>query len=56
MKEDALCLYAECELGDMDIGKDVTIEMEVEMNSGVLDISPVRTVQCTNCISFYINE
>uniref|UniRef100_A0A674D2H8 Integrin alpha-4-like n=1 Tax=Salmo trutta TaxID=8032 RepID=A0A674D2H8_SALTR len=42
MKEDALCLYAVCELGDMDIGKDVTIEMEVEMNSGVLDISPGR--------------
>uniref|UniRef100_A0A8C7MKR4 Integrin alpha-4 n=1 Tax=Oncorhynchus kisutch TaxID=8019 RepID=A0A8C7MKR4_ONCKI len=42
MKEDALCLYAVCDLGDMDIGKDVTIEMEVEMNSGVLDISPGR--------------
>nr|XP_046175495.1 integrin alpha-4-like isoform X5 [Oncorhynchus gorbuscha] len=42
MKEDALCLYAVCELGDMGIGKDVTIEMEVEMNSGVLDISPGR--------------
>ncbi|CAB1328078.1 unnamed protein product, partial [Coregonus sp. 'balchen'] len=42
MKEDALCLYAVCELGDMDIGKDATIEMEVEMNSGVLNISPGR--------------
>ncbi|XP_010863612.2 integrin alpha-4 isoform X2 [Esox lucius] len=43
MKEDALCIQAVCELGDLDFGTDATIEMEVEINLGVLDISPGRT-------------
>ncbi|KAJ8004344.1 hypothetical protein DPEC_G00158200 [Dallia pectoralis] len=43
MKEDALCMQAVCELGDLDIGTDATIEMEVEVNLGVLDISPGRS-------------
>ncbi|XP_048835482.1 integrin alpha-4 [Brienomyrus brachyistius] len=42
MKPDHLCLQVVCELGDLDVGKDVTIQMEVELNPDVLQVSPGR--------------
>uniref|UniRef100_A0A8C9VY36 Integrin subunit alpha 4 n=1 Tax=Scleropages formosus TaxID=113540 RepID=A0A8C9VY36_SCLFO len=42
MKNDSMCLYVECELGDVEVGKEATIQMEVDVNPAVLQISPVR--------------
>ncbi|KAI1899494.1 hypothetical protein AGOR_G00062380 [Albula goreensis] len=42
MKRDGDCLNIVCKLGDMDIGKEATIQMEVELNPAVLQISPGR--------------
>ncbi|KAJ8403397.1 hypothetical protein AAFF_G00351690 [Aldrovandia affinis] len=42
MKTDGDCLKVVCKLGDMDIGKEATIQMEVELNPAVLQISPGR--------------
>ncbi|KAK6315274.1 hypothetical protein J4Q44_G00148030 [Coregonus suidteri] len=39
---DDLCLILECRLGDMDIGKEATIHMEVKLNPTVLQLSPGR--------------
>ncbi|XP_038863192.1 integrin alpha-4-like [Salvelinus namaycush] len=39
---DDLCLTLECRLGDMDIGKEATIHMEVKLNPTVLQLSPGR--------------
>ncbi|XP_062390165.1 integrin alpha-4 [Sardina pilchardus] len=39
---DSLCMTVECNLGDMDIGKEVTIRMEVELNPSILQILPGR--------------
>ncbi|XP_061082226.1 integrin alpha-4-like [Conger conger] len=42
MKEDGECLHVVCKLGDLDIGKEATIHMEVELNPAVLQVSPGR--------------
>ncbi|KAJ8253131.1 hypothetical protein GJAV_G00209470 [Gymnothorax javanicus] len=42
MKYDSECVNVLCKLGDLDIGKEVTIQMEVELNPAVLQISPGR--------------
>ncbi|XP_064167388.1 integrin alpha-4-like isoform X1 [Anguilla rostrata] len=42
MKNDGQCLNVICKLGDLDIGKEATIQMEVELNPAVLQISPGR--------------
>ncbi|XP_018584475.1 integrin alpha-4 isoform X2 [Scleropages formosus] len=42
MKNDSMCLYVECELGDVEVGKEATIQMEVDVNPAVLQISPGR--------------
>lgn len=34
-------MRVECNLGDMDIGKEATIQMEVELNPTVLQLMPV---------------
>ncbi|CAB1328736.1 unnamed protein product [Coregonus sp. 'balchen'] len=39
---DGLCLTLECRLGDMDIGKEASIHMEVKLNPTVLQLSPGR--------------
>uniref|UniRef100_A0A3P8ZVN9 Integrin alpha-2 domain-containing protein n=1 Tax=Esox lucius TaxID=8010 RepID=A0A3P8ZVN9_ESOLU len=39
---DDLCLTLECRLGDMDIGKEASIHMEVKLNPNVLQILPGR--------------
>uniref|UniRef100_A0A8K9X4S9 Integrin subunit alpha 4 n=1 Tax=Oncorhynchus mykiss TaxID=8022 RepID=A0A8K9X4S9_ONCMY len=40
---DDLCLTLVCRLGDMDIGKEATIQMEVKLNPTVLQLTPVNT-------------
>ncbi|KAJ8349587.1 hypothetical protein SKAU_G00247170 [Synaphobranchus kaupii] len=42
MKKDPECQNVVCKLGDLDIGKEATIQMEVELNPAVLQISPGR--------------
>uniref|UniRef100_A0A8C8F1M9 Integrin alpha 4 n=1 Tax=Oncorhynchus tshawytscha TaxID=74940 RepID=A0A8C8F1M9_ONCTS len=39
---DDLCLTLVCRLGDMDIGKEATIQMEVKLNPTVLQLTPGR--------------
>ncbi|KAL0963711.1 hypothetical protein UPYG_G00309870 [Umbra pygmaea] len=39
---DVLCLTVECRLGDMDIGKEANIHMEVKLNPTVLQLIPGR--------------
>ncbi|KAL2081293.1 hypothetical protein ACEWY4_023146 [Coilia grayii] len=39
---DGLCLTVQCNLGDLEMGKEVTIKMEVELNPTVLQIMPGR--------------
>uniref|UniRef100_A0A8C9W653 Integrin subunit alpha 4 n=1 Tax=Scleropages formosus TaxID=113540 RepID=A0A8C9W653_SCLFO len=36
MKNDSMCLYVECELGDVEVGKEATIQMEVDVNPAVV--------------------
>ncbi|KAL4656686.1 integrin alpha-4 isoform X2 [Arapaima gigas] len=42
MRNHSACLYVECELGDLEVGKEATIQMEVDLNPAVLQISPGR--------------
>jgi len=35
------CRMVECRFGDLEVGKEVTINMEVELNPRVLQMSPV---------------
>uniref|UniRef100_A0AAR2JUD1 Integrin alpha 4 n=1 Tax=Pygocentrus nattereri TaxID=42514 RepID=A0AAR2JUD1_PYGNA len=42
---DKSCMNLECRFGNLDIGKEVTINLEVELNPAVLQISPVRMTQ-----------
>uniref|UniRef100_A0A8C1W7R4 Integrin alpha 4 n=1 Tax=Cyprinus carpio TaxID=7962 RepID=A0A8C1W7R4_CYPCA len=39
--EDKTCRMVECHFGDLEVGKEVTITMEVELNPKVLQMSPV---------------
>uniref|UniRef100_A0A8C1GZS8 Integrin alpha 4 n=1 Tax=Cyprinus carpio TaxID=7962 RepID=A0A8C1GZS8_CYPCA len=39
--EDKTCRMVECHFGDLEVGKEVTITMEVELNPRVLQMSPV---------------
>ncbi|KAJ8012946.1 hypothetical protein DPEC_G00048170 [Dallia pectoralis] len=39
---DDVCLALECRLGDMDIGKEASINMEVKLNPSILQITPGR--------------
>lgn len=39
---DGACMILECSFGNLDIGKEVTINLEVELNPAVLQISPGR--------------
>uniref|UniRef100_A0AAR2KGJ9 Integrin alpha 4 n=1 Tax=Pygocentrus nattereri TaxID=42514 RepID=A0AAR2KGJ9_PYGNA len=39
---DKSCMNLECRFGNLDIGKEVTINLEVELNPAVLQISPGR--------------
>uniref|UniRef100_A0A6Q2YIN8 Integrin alpha-2 domain-containing protein n=1 Tax=Esox lucius TaxID=8010 RepID=A0A6Q2YIN8_ESOLU len=48
---DDLCLTLECRLGDMDIGKEASIHMEVKLNPNVLQILPVNTSKFNNPLS-----
>uniref|UniRef100_A0A8B9LPM4 Integrin alpha 4 n=1 Tax=Astyanax mexicanus TaxID=7994 RepID=A0A8B9LPM4_ASTMX len=47
---DGACMVLECNFGNLDPGKEVTINLEVELNPAVLQISPVRVSQ-TNSLS-----
>ncbi|KAL0184817.1 hypothetical protein M9458_020513, partial [Cirrhinus mrigala] len=38
--EDKTCRMVECHFGDLEVGKEVTITMEVELNPRVLQMSP----------------
>lgn len=40
--EDKTCRMVECHFGDLEVGKEVTITMEVELNPRVLQMSPGR--------------
>ncbi|XP_056610488.1 integrin alpha-4 isoform X1 [Triplophysa dalaica] len=40
--EDKTCRAVECHFGDLEVGKEVTITMEVELNPRVLQLSPGR--------------
>ncbi|XP_048050458.1 integrin alpha-4 [Megalobrama amblycephala] len=40
--EDQTCRTVECHFGDLEVGKEVTISMEVELNPRVLQMSPGR--------------
>ncbi|XP_051564254.1 integrin alpha-4-like [Myxocyprinus asiaticus] len=40
--EDKTCKMVECHFGDLEVGKEVTITMEVELNPRVLQLSPGR--------------
>lgn len=40
-RSDGLCLRVQCNLGDLEVGKEVTIQMEVQLNPTVLQIMPV---------------
>uniref|UniRef100_A0A673JYU4 Uncharacterized protein n=1 Tax=Sinocyclocheilus rhinocerous TaxID=307959 RepID=A0A673JYU4_9TELE len=40
--EDKTCRMMECHFGDLEVGKEVTITMEVELNPRVLQMSPGR--------------
>lgn len=40
--EDTTCRMVECHFGDLEVGKEVTINMEVELNPRVLQMSPGR--------------
>uniref|UniRef100_A0A8C2HRG7 Integrin alpha 4 n=1 Tax=Cyprinus carpio TaxID=7962 RepID=A0A8C2HRG7_CYPCA len=40
--EDKTCRMVECHFGDLEVGKEVTITMEVELNPKVLQMSPGR--------------
>nr|XP_015214473.1 PREDICTED: integrin alpha-4 [Lepisosteus oculatus] len=42
MEEDDLCLNIICEFGEMDIGKEAIVYLEVELNPSVLELSPGR--------------
>ncbi|KAG7464075.1 hypothetical protein MATL_G00183400 [Megalops atlanticus] len=42
VKGDELCVHVTCHFGDLDIGKEATIRMEVELNPTVLQIFPGR--------------
>ncbi|KAG7466833.1 hypothetical protein MATL_G00146510 [Megalops atlanticus] len=42
MRYDQLCVNVVCSFGNMDIGKEATIQMEVELNPAVLQLSPGR--------------
>ncbi|KAJ8352174.1 hypothetical protein SKAU_G00236500 [Synaphobranchus kaupii] len=44
MKKDPTCLYVTCMLGDMDVGKEATVLVAVELNSAVLQIYPGKIV------------
>ncbi|XP_063069320.1 integrin alpha-4 [Engraulis encrasicolus] len=41
-RSDGLCLRVQCNLGDLEVGKEVTIQMEVQLNPTVLQIMPGR--------------
>ncbi|KAI4881006.1 hypothetical protein NFI96_019659 [Prochilodus magdalenae] len=41
-KADGSCMTLECSFGNLEIGKEVTINLEVELNPAVLQISPGR--------------
>ncbi|XP_077072076.1 integrin alpha-4 [Siphateles boraxobius] len=41
-REDKTCRMVECHFGDLEVGKEVTINMEVELNPRVLQMSPGR--------------
>ncbi|XP_052004536.1 integrin alpha-4-like [Xyrauchen texanus] len=40
--EDKTCKIVECHFGDLEVGKEVSITMEVELNPSVLQLSPGR--------------
>ncbi|XP_067116740.1 integrin alpha-4-like [Osmerus mordax] len=42
MRQDALCVYVVCELGDLAAGREANIHIEVEMTPAVLNVSPGR--------------
>ncbi|XP_026803028.3 integrin alpha-4 [Pangasianodon hypophthalmus] len=42
VRADGACMIIQCSFGNMDIGKEVTINIEVELNPDVLQISPGR--------------
>ncbi|XP_046886496.1 integrin alpha-4 [Hypomesus transpacificus] len=42
MRQDALCVYVVCELGDLAAGRDANVHIEVEMTPAVLNVSPGR--------------
>ncbi|XP_062862196.1 integrin alpha-4 [Trichomycterus rosablanca] len=42
VKVDGACRIIECSFGNIDIGKEVTVNLEVELNPDVLQISPGR--------------
>ncbi|XP_061091253.1 integrin alpha-4-like isoform X2 [Conger conger] len=43
-KEDLTCLYITCVLGDMDVGKDASVLVAVQLNPAVLQIYPGKIV------------
>ncbi|XP_060784948.1 integrin alpha-4 [Neoarius graeffei] len=42
VRADGACMIIQCSFGDMDMGKEVTINIELELNPAVLQISPGR--------------
>ncbi|KAI5106825.1 integrin alpha-4 isoform X1 [Silurus meridionalis] len=42
VRADGACMVIQCNFGNMDMGKEVTINIEVELNPAVLQISPGR--------------
>uniref|UniRef100_A0A4W4EJ21 Integrin alpha-2 domain-containing protein n=1 Tax=Electrophorus electricus TaxID=8005 RepID=A0A4W4EJ21_ELEEL len=52
---DDACATVECSFGNMDVGKEATVNLEVELNPDVLQMYPVSSV-CVLCVCVCVSE
>uniref|UniRef100_A0A4W4EM39 Integrin alpha-2 domain-containing protein n=1 Tax=Electrophorus electricus TaxID=8005 RepID=A0A4W4EM39_ELEEL len=54
---DDACATVECSFGNMDVGKEATVNLEVELNPDVLQMYPVSSVcVCVLCVCVCVSE